>query len=225
MPLIYIVKFFKMDVPAPWSLSGKGYILMYRFPLDFIRDSCFLPDDWKENKWSGLGYVMFADYQESPVGPYREVLVIPGKSEFGGNKLSTISKIFVDSFESMDNARTNWGIPKELTEIDWSVDGKQDLIRVGIGEPWMEILLEHGSLPIPLDTRLIPLNLYQESGEHAYITKPSGRGTGRFAIIKGISVDPNYFPAIDQLEPIVAFCVDPFSLTFPAAKVHTLAGV
>ncbi|MFA5815717.1 MAG: hypothetical protein WC865_08880 [Bacteroidales bacterium] len=52
-----------MDTPAPWTLSGRGFILMYRFPEEFIRESCFLPDEWKDLKWSGSGYVMLADFK------------------------------------------------------------------------------------------------------------------------------------------------------------------
>lgn len=72
-----------MDTPAPWSLSGRRFILMYRFPEAFIRESCFLPDEWKDLKWSGLGYVMLIEYQDSPVGPYCELLIIPGKARLG----------------------------------------------------------------------------------------------------------------------------------------------
>ena len=78
-----------MDAAAPWHLTGRGFILMYRFQDSFIRENCFLPEEWKETKWSGMGYVMLVDYQDTPVGPYKELLVIPGKSRLGGSRLAT----------------------------------------------------------------------------------------------------------------------------------------
>ncbi len=213
-----------MESPAPWTLSGRGFILMYRFPETFIRESGFLPDEWKESKWSGLGYVMLVDYENSPVGPYHELLFIPGKSRFEGSKLSTISKIYVDSVDSMINGRNNWGIPKELTNFTWTREDRKHIIQIGSYEPWMEIVLEHGSLPIPVDTRLIPINLIQELDNRKFRVSPAGKGTGHFTMIKEISVNPDFFPGIDELEPIVAFYVDPFQMTFPAAKIEPIDG-
>ena len=173
-------------------------------------------------KWSGLGYVMLVDYLDSPVGPYHEILVIPGKTKFGGSRLSTISKIFVDTPDSMECGRANWGIPKELTDIKWTQENRNHFIQVGNINPWLEIELEHGSLPIPVDTRLIPINLFQELDNRQFMVTPKGRGTGHFTLIKGISVDPLYFPAIDELEPIVTFYLDPFTMTFPVPKIEAI---
>lgn len=213
-----------MDTPAPWNLTGRGFILMYRFPESFIRESCFLPENWKELKWSGLGYVMLVDYQDSPVGPYRELLIIPGKARFGGSKLGTISKIYVDSETSLENGRKNWGIPKELTDFNWSQEGRQHLIQVNSASPWFEILLESGSIPFPVDTRLLPIHLYQELDGQSYRVSPYGKGTGHFTLVKGINVDPQFFPGLDALEPIVAIYVDPFRMTFPVAEIGPADG-
>jgi hypothetical protein len=213
-----------MDAPAPWNLSGRGFILMYRFPATFIRNSCFLPDDWKEQKWSGLGYVMLVDYEDSPVGPYHELLFIPGKSRFGGSKHSMITKIYVDSASSMDNGRANWGIPKELAEFNWTEENRKHTVQIGGADPWFEIVLEQGSIPIPIDTRLIPINLYQELDNRKFLVSPAGKGTGRFTLVKNIYVDPLFFPGIDEFEPLVAFFVEPFKMTFPLAKTEPVDG-
>jgi len=212
-----------MNAPAPWNLSGRGFILIYRFPEAFVRESCFLPEEWKELKWSGLGYVMFADYEDTPVGPYRELLIIPGKTSHGGVKLATIAKIYVDSTESMANGRQNWGIPKEFADFSWSQENREHTIRVGGSQPWLEIVMEHGSIPIPIDTRLIPMNLIQYIDDKQFRVSPKGRGTGRFTLIKGINVNPLFFPGIDELEPIVAFYVDPFQMSFPVAKIESVS--
>jgi hypothetical protein len=164
------------------------------------------------------------DYLESPVGPYSELLLIPGKTRLGGSKLGTISKIYVNSADSVDNGRNNWGIPKELADFNWTTEGRKHTIEVGGPEPWFEIILEHGSLPIPIDTRLIPINLYQELGITNFRVSPSGKGTGHFTLIKGIKVNPQFFPGIDDLEPLVTFYVDPFQMTFPIARTAEIDG-
>ncbi|TSA38853.1 MAG: hypothetical protein D4R64_01595 [Porphyromonadaceae bacterium] len=214
-----------MDAKAPWNLSGRGFILMYRFPQEFIRESCFLPDEWKDLKWSGLGYVMLVDYEDSPVGPYHELLFIPGKTRLGGSKLGTITKIYVDSIDSMVNGRNNWGIPKELTDFKWTQEGRQHLIQVGSLMPWLEIVLEPGSIPFPIDTRFLPIHLQQELDNQKFRVSPSGKGTGHFTLIKGITVDPLFFPGIDILEPLVTIYADPFRMTFPVAEIEPKNGL
>lgn len=213
-----------MNTAAPWHLTGRGFILMYRFQHSFIRESCFLPEEWMLKKWSGMGYVMLVDYLESPVGPYKELLVIPGKSNFGGSRHGTITKIYVDSEESMNSGRSNWGIPKELTEFSWTREGKQHEIRIGGDQAWMEIVLEPGTVPFPVDTRLLPLHLYQELDGKVFKVTPLGKGTGHFTLIKGIDVNPDFFPDLDLVEPMVAIYVDPFRLTFPVPEIKPFIG-
>ena len=212
-----------MNTPAPWTLKGRGFILMYRFPEDFVRESCFLPDEWKILKWSGIGYVMLVDYTESPAGPYRELLVIPGKARLSKVKLRTVSKIYVDSFDSMYDGRSNWGLAKELTDFKWTQKERRHLIQVGFG-PWLEIRLEVGSIPFPVDSRMLPIKLYQELEGKRFRVSPVGRGIGRFSLIKDVKVDPLYFPELNVLEPLAAIYVDPFRLTFPVARVESIEG-
>ena len=211
-----------METPAPWNLTGRGFILMYRFPEDFIRESCFIPDEWKILKWSGIGYVMLMDYLDSPVGPYHELLIIPGKAQLADQKLRTISKIYVDSVESMFNGRSNWGIPKELTDFKWTVKDQRQLIEVGNFAPWLEIRLEVGGIPFPFNTRMLPVHLYQELDGQKFRVSPNGKGTGRFALLKDIKVDSYYFPQLNLLEPLAAIYVDPFRITYPAAVVESM---
>jgi hypothetical protein len=213
-----------MDQPAPWNLTGRGFILMYRFPEDFVRDSCFLPEEWKILKWSGLGYVMLVDYYDSPVGPYKELLVIPGKAQLGEKRLRTISKIYVDSVDSMFNGRENWGIPKELTDFTWTTKERRHVIKAGSFSPWFEIRMEVGGIPFPVDSRFLPMHLYQELGNKRFRMSPSGRGTGRFSLVREIKVDPQYFPELNLLEPMIAIYVDPFRMTFPVAQSDNLSG-
>jgi hypothetical protein len=213
-----------MDTPAPWTLSGRGFILTYHFPAAFIRESSFLPDKWKELKWSGFGFVMLIDYEVSPVGPYHELLFIPGKTSIGESKLATISKIYVDSVSSMENGRKNWGIPKELAEFNWTQEDRRHRIQVGNGTSSLEIVLESGSIPFPVNTRLMPIHLFQELDGKKFRVSPSGKGTGHFTLIKDINVDPQFFPGLHLVEPSVAIYIEPFHMTFPVAEIEPVDG-
>lgn len=71
------------------------------------------------------------------MGPYDELLLIPGMAAFpdlpgqrgaarGGRSALSISKIWVSSEASMYCGRANWGIPKQLAEFQWTYDSSGD---------------------------------------------------------------------------------------------------
>jgi len=80
--------------PAPWPLRADGYALVLRQPSG-----------------RGVRCAMFVDYAASPVGPYRELLMIDRTIAIAGRRFPTISSIYVSTQESVDNGRRNWGIP------------------------------------------------------------------------------------------------------------------
>ena len=63
--------------PPPWRLTGEGIILIYRFPRAWVERLECLTDQQRGNFAGGLGYVMMVNYHQSPVGPYKELLLIP----------------------------------------------------------------------------------------------------------------------------------------------------
>ena len=116
--------------PAPWNLTGNGYVILYWFKKENLKDKCFLDDSLKESYLGGRGCVMLVDYKSSDVGPYKELLFIPGKINFNGKKLYTISKIFVSTLDSVVNGRENWGIPKEHANFSWMSDKHTEKIFI-----------------------------------------------------------------------------------------------
>jgi hypothetical protein len=115
---------------APWKLTGNGYILLYRFTKAFVAEHGFLADFQKEKFVSGWGAVMLVDYQSSPVGPYHELLFIPGLFSFNKKKVFSISKIYVSTQSSVVNGIENWGIPKEFAEFHWGKKQISDRIAI-----------------------------------------------------------------------------------------------
>lgn len=110
---------------------------------------------------------MLVNYQTSNCGPYGELLVIPGKYQYGREKKHTISKIYVSSQASVDNGRINWGIPKELAQFSFEPQSdKIEKVTVTSGNkdessPIFTASFKTGSVPFPVSTRLLPFPLIQ----------------------------------------------------------------
>jgi hypothetical protein len=205
---------FPPRVPAPWTLKGEGIILIYHFKKSWVEKYAHLPQNLKGKFKGGLGYVMLVNYLESPVGPYRELLIIPGK--FHNSGLQSITKIFVDSEASTFNGRENWGIPKETLPFSWGTNIGEDLISISSGN--REIFsaeISHGGIPFPVSTSLLPLRLGQILGKTGFITKPHGSGWGKLAKVKKLVLDPEFFPDIRLVRPLLAVKVNPFTIHFP----------
>ncbi|EQL01217.1 hypothetical protein OCS_03072 [Ophiocordyceps sinensis CO18] len=79
-------------------------------------------------------------YRDSPVGPYDEMLVVPGSFDWtrrgpGGRPEGgcnpRISRIYVSQKQSCYNGRINWGCPKHLARFDWHM-GPNDSVTVKV---------------------------------------------------------------------------------------------
>lgn len=125
------------SAPPPWNLKGTGIILIYKFSKDWVEKHGMLPSFLKDNFKGGLGYLMLVNYTESPVGPYKELLLIPGK--FAPKNKQSISKIYVSSEASTINGRANWGIPKDTLPFTWDTLGGVEKIQMHSEGRWFLI--------------------------------------------------------------------------------------
>jgi hypothetical protein len=207
--------------PAPWRLRGSAYILLYRFPRDFVLDAGFVPAALRDRYLGGLGVVMLVDYESSEGGPYLELLLLPGRFRLAGKRRYSITKIYVSTAASVDNGRANWAIPKELAQFSFApeVARRQRVsVRLG-GEPILEAELQRGRLPLPVSTALLPFPLAQPDGERTLVTSFSGRGVGYRARLESLRVNSRLFPDISAVRPIFALALRPFRVVFPEAVV------
>ena len=206
----------------PWTLKGKGYIFLYHFSKEFVMKNGFLAD-YQKDGYNGdmLGTIMLVDYQESPVGPYQELLFIPGRCKFDGKKIFTISKIFVSSLDSVKNGIENWGIPKELANFKVSyLSDNQTKFDVSIdGESFFTAHLKNKSFYFPISTRFFPLKLAQKLGKKLIVTKSMAKGKASFAKFLSLKVNEKYFPDISKLKPIAALAIKDFKMTFPIPSI------
>jgi hypothetical protein len=209
------------DAPPPWHLTGRGLVLVYRFPQGWaLRHGHLAPyqRDALAGRW---GAVMLVDYATSGVGPYHELLCLPGTFRLGGKTRFSISKIYVSTEASVVNGRHNWGIPKEKARFDWSTApfGRQQVVvRVAETEVLTAKFRPFGP-KFPLTTALLPLRLHQQLDGQVFETRPTATGWGRLARLHDLRVDPALFPDLNGLQPLVGVFIERFTMTFPVPDV------
>lgn len=204
-------------IPAPWQLKGEGIIMVYKFSKDWAEKSGHLPDHLKGKFAGGLGYLMLVNYEDSPVGPYHELLLIPGK--FSPNKKQSITKIYVDSEHSTQNGRANWGIPKDTLPFSWKEDHGNTTIQIKAnGKSIFDCSIKSFGIPFPASTHLLPIDLHQLWEGKDFFTKPSGKGWGKLAKVKFKHIDTNFFPDVRDQKLLLAVKINPFQIKFPSPK-------
>ncbi len=217
-----------LTAPPPWTLTGSGVILVAHFSKAFVQSNGFLAP-YQQRAYRGwVGTVMAVDYTASPVGPYQELLFIPGLFRFGKTISFSISKIVVSTPESVWNGRRNWGIPKELAcfSFDRQADGSQ-LVRVRSQDRLLlSMHIKPWSFRFPITTALVPgfrVTQQQLTDPPAPIqsvagllqTRPSATGSARLATLSQVSVDADRFPDLGRIKPLAVLSVENFRMTFP----------
>ena len=213
-----------MQAPPPWKLKGNGYIFLYHFPKSFVEKFGFL-SEYQSNRFDGdfVGTVMLVDYETSAVGPYHELLFVPGRLDFDKKKVFSISKIYVSSQDSVENGIANWGIPKELADFSIiKLTAKEKIVEVLIeGKIFFKAHLRDGSFKFPISTKFFPLKLAQKLGDDLLITNSPAKGKASFAKLLNIRVDSSHFPPISQLTPLSVLAVSDFEMEFPKPLILT----
>ncbi|HQI80136.1 MAG TPA: acetoacetate decarboxylase family protein [Deltaproteobacteria bacterium] len=212
-----------ISAPAPWVLTGQGCIALVRLSRDFVEEQGFVPDALKGRFAGGVGMVMYVDYRSSDVGPYREILFIPGMFDVGGRKYFSISRIFVSTLESVVNGRRNWGIPKELAVFEVSREGGVESVRMSRdGRQFAELRYRALPFSVPVTTALVPRGLRTLVHLHegrTYLTTPGARGAVSPARLVHARIDGAVFPDFSQCRILGTFAVPKFLMTFPEAVI------
>ena len=208
-------------VPAPWTLQGRGLIVAARMPAALLNEQTFLPASLQASRRGPFGAMMFVDYAHSPVGPYRELLFIPGSVLFGRRRCQTISRIFVSTMESVVNGRRNWGIPKDLCQFQVEDHADSGLISVTASiddKKFAEFSYIPGKLSLPVNSALCPTSLLtmgQRWEQQDYFYAPGAKGRISLAQVKSMRFDSAWFPDISQGSLQLAIAVPRFEMVFP----------
>jgi hypothetical protein len=203
--------------PAPWQLKGEGYLMLYRFSNEFLKKEGYITEELKSSLCLNVGLVMLVNYQSSPVGPYGELLFIPGMFHYKGKYYWHISKIYVSSLDSVMNGRTNWGIPKELAEFEFE-KLNQGITSAKVklnGELVFNGQFKDKALGFPLSTALFPFQFIQPLNGKEYITHPRGSGKAFFSKPLELTTGQGFFPSIDTQTRLACLHIPNFSLAFP----------
>ncbi|WP_247231496.1 acetoacetate decarboxylase family protein [Telluribacter sp. SYSU D00476] len=205
--------------PAPWQLTGNGYIFLFRYRKEWVYEHGFLLPFQQRHYKLSVGAVIMADYHSSDVGPYRELMFIPGLFRLGGRYLFSISKIYVSSYDSLWNGVENWGIPKELADfhID-TTSGQQETWQVSRGDKAVfSVNLKSKGWSFPVTTTPFPFRIGQDLRGQLLITEPNVSGRCQLVTSDSWHTDPDYFPPVNQLRPWLGFSIRNFRMTFPKA--------
>lgn len=207
------------EYPAPWDLTGKGYIFIIKNRKKSFRNENFTDGFFNTLYCGGWGLMMLVEYSESNAGPYNELLYIPGKFKFGNRKKYSITKIYVSSSISVEWGRKNWAIPKEIANINFTeVEKNYENVNASInGKNFFSILLRKLRIPFPVHTSFFPVPLIQIDEEHKNIfyTKFKGKGVGYPVIVRDIEINSDYFPEISKKQILLGIKVENFKITFP----------
>lgn len=212
--------------PAPWRITGNGYIVAVWMPRDVI-DNAFLPPTLAASHRGRLALMMFVDYHEAPCGQYQELLYIPGPMQFNEHRHRSITRIFVSSYNSVVNGRRNWGIPMDRADfkVHYGDDGV-DRVRVSRGDHVIAEMSFKGRGPsIHFDANRIPKfmrTLAQQWEGNEYIVTPEADGIVQWGSIRSTRFDPVLFPDINRGRVLGVVKARSFSLMYPQALVSPI---
>ena len=69
---------------------------------------------------------------------------------------------------------------------------------------------------LPVTTRLLPFTrIIQQRQQHLLLTRIAATGKVQLCSLKHVSINPDFFPSINQLKCLAAFSVRDFRMTFP----------
>ena len=203
--------------PAPWQLRADGYLLLLR-PTHL---SAAYRAEAQVGSWA---YAIFADYASSPVGPYRELLFIPGAVKLGRQLLPTITKIYVSTQASVDNGRANWGLPKELAAFTVEHRSRRlDHLTMRVDSKIaVDLTLESVGPRLPLASWMLPASvrtLGQQLDGTTFVVVPSASGRMQWARVKHAWSDVTLFPELAPASIVAVIKLSKVVLTFPEATL------
>ncbi|HEY4082553.1 MAG TPA: acetoacetate decarboxylase family protein [Burkholderiaceae bacterium] len=220
-----------VTAPAPWQLKGRGYILAVRLPALVLKEQSFIDKALQATRRGPLAYVMFVDYESSNVGPYRELLFIPGSLQFSDGRYLSVSKIYVSAEASVVNGRANWGIPKERCDFgvrygDDGAGGADQITLMLDGHILAELKFrQRRSCKLPFNTGWLPkrwVTLAQQLGGREFHYAPAARGSIKPARLLASNFNSALFPDISQGRVVACVKVTGFEMTFPLAETREL---
>jgi hypothetical protein len=203
--------------PPPWDLTGSGYVVLYRLPREMAQQ--YVPFG---EYLGGLSVAMFVEYTGSNVGPYHEVLFIPGRIRYPGGEGYSITRIYVSTMESVVNGIANWGIPKQLASFEKSgVDLYTERMQVSAGgeAPLIDAAFTSGGIRFPAYGAFLPPVVQFRDGQ-TFVTRIKATGLAQFASLVKLETRGDGFPPLEFFTPLAALKISGFTMTFPVPDIY-----
>ncbi len=208
------------QIAAPWTLSGEAYVMIYKFSKAFVEKNAFLPEFLKGTFNGGMGTVLFFDFKETPVGPFRMLAFMPSRFLWNQLDRTTVSKCYVDSQEAAFNLRENWGINAEMADFEQGLFEEEEVIRLRKEDAeFFEIRLRPGKINFPVNTKYVSFaGLVQQKGKAFLTTNFHAKSQARLASLKYCRSSKGFFPDVSKHTALTIMRMDNFSLTFETAS-------
>ncbi len=206
------------DYPAPWYTKGSAFIVpIFKADVLYAKDFEFA---------GGLGALYIVNYAETPVGPYQEIVYVPGNVWYQNKKYKSVHKIYVTSRATQEAGIKNWALPKEMAQIQWLENKTKTTIEMQVNEKkvaHIEAKIHLPSLTLPFNTRFVPFlltDLLQKTQAGQVLLNPAEiSGRIRLATLSFSEVDPEWLPLLGKNK--IGFYLDPFCLTLlPAVPLE-----
>ncbi|BGP48164.1 hypothetical protein JCM10450v2_004036 [Rhodotorula kratochvilovae] len=178
--------------PGPWTLGGEAWIFILNSPFSKkpipIPDGNYAPlekdssGDLSHRFHGGTGLFLVIRYNNTPVGNYDEIMIVPGlfsfniKGKEGPQYHWAITRLYVSLDESVANGRPNWGIPKhraDFTFTDLPDGSQQQTVQHPVpgATPFFRCRLQHSRLTpfaFPISTLWLETALAKRALLHGY---------------------------------------------------------
>ena len=161
-----------MEAPvAPWVLTGESIVALVRCP---DRDE---PLPAGLQRLPGPSLLIAAAYSATPAGAYLE-FGVGCMARLGSRVGWCFSTMVVDRAEARVGGRTNWGFPKDLGRLSWSLDGDERVLRWH--DRGITVRGVPGRVVLPM---LVPVRALQRRTDGPVFVPGRLRGLGRLASV------------------------------------------
>ncbi len=210
--------------PPPWELEGHGWVIMFRGEDLVRREPDLVPSELRPHYRGGFGAAILVRYTASPVGPYDELLLVPGQFQLGEVHHPSITTIYVSTRASVLNGQRNWGIPKRLADFEVTRPARRSerfVVRWG-GAEVIDVELKRGWWRVPVSSSLVPhafRTMVHVWEGRTLLTDVTASGWVCRADLRHIHCTAPLFPDVGQVAHAGVVAVPTFRMTFPPARV------
>lgn len=210
------------SVTDKFRFTGSGYLLFYKFPPALVKKQANIPDYLEDRFAGGIGCVAIANYTDSDVGAFQELLFIPGTFNLRNKKSGSITIGYVSKSAAIENSMQNWAVNKQTADFVFQKRSSSvEEITVGIGgESIFNIRLKtSGLFSFNVNQTIIPYNFLHKRELTYFYTAIQAKGKAKKAKVERVSSSPDYFPDLSGLKPIKAVKLEKFIYLAPPARM------